>query len=377
MQSRQKLFRRRTQRIAEFHETIEARNGFAFNLKRHDGLVRLQIQLAQRIHEKCGAAADFIAQHGNARAGHVKSFNDDILQLVAQELLDGVFVFLPDLRIIGEHANGAEAGGVIAILARSKKFLDRVGGVGAVIQDLLDGCAARPSAGERIAGGAGLRGGFLLLVPKARNARLRVSHQFFQAAGALQHGLPMQIGGLRAFAMMQGFLKQLLLVLFVARHAFGVVREGLLGLRLIAVQARQFLAEFSGGAPQRSNAILDGIVGAGNFSGGSGQTCQNRFDARDIVLDCRDRFAVRGGPTFHLRSLRGGLLDFHAQLLQPAGQFRGALPIEKNSILAAIEFQRRLSENILMLAQLAFQFVRARRELFLLRFPLIYGLRFL
>ena len=120
LQPRQKLLCRRAQRIAKLHQTIEARNGFAFDLEGHDRLVRLQIQFAQRIHEKRGAAADFVAQHGNARAGHVKGFDDDVLQLVAQKLFDGVLVFLPDLGIIGQHADGAEAGGFIAVLARSK-----------------------------------------------------------------------------------------------------------------------------------------------------------------------------------------------------------------------------------------------------------------
>ena len=82
--------------------------------------MRLHVQLAQGIDEKCGAAADFIAQHGNARAGHVKRFHDDVLQFVAQELFDGVFIFLADLGIIGQDANGAEAGGFVAILAGRK-----------------------------------------------------------------------------------------------------------------------------------------------------------------------------------------------------------------------------------------------------------------
>ena len=127
---------------------------------------------------------------------------------------------------------------------------------------MLDGRAPRPAAGERIAGSACLRGGLLLLAAKIGNARLRVPHQFFQPARAIQHGLPVQVGGLRAFAMMEGFLEQLLFPLLVARHAFDVMRERLLRLRLIAVQARQLVAEFGGRAPQRGNAIFDGIVRA-------------------------------------------------------------------------------------------------------------------
>ncbi len=120
LQTWQKLLCCLAQRIAEFDQAVEARNGFPFDLEGHDWLVRLQIELAQRIHEKRGAAADFVTQHGNAGAGDVKSFDDDVLQLVAQKLFDGVLVFLSDLGIIGKHANGAETRGFIAVLTRSK-----------------------------------------------------------------------------------------------------------------------------------------------------------------------------------------------------------------------------------------------------------------
>jgi hypothetical protein len=86
----------------------------------------------------------------------------------------------------------------------------------------------------------------MLLVPKIANARLRVPNQFFQTARALEDGLPVQVGGLRAFAMMERFFEQLLFPLLVARHAFDMVRESLFGLRLVSVQARQFFAQFGG-----------------------------------------------------------------------------------------------------------------------------------
>ena len=86
-------------------------------------------------------------------------------------------------------------------------------------------------------------------------------------------------------------------------------------------------------------------------------------------LKRRDRFAVRGGAGFHLSGLRGGLLDFKIQLLEAARQFRGALPVEENAILAAVQFERRLPEHVLVLPQFAFQFIRARAKPLLLGFP--------
>ena len=121
--------------------------------------------------------------------------------------------------------------------------------------------APRPAAGESVAGGGGLRGGFVLLAAKVGDARLRIAHQFFQPARALLNGLPVQIGGLCALAMVQSFLEQLLFLLFVAPHAFNVMRERLFRLRLISVQARQFLAEFGGRAAQRGYVPFGGIVG--------------------------------------------------------------------------------------------------------------------
>ena len=377
LQPRQELLRRRPQRIAEFHQAVEPRNGFLFDFEGHDRLVRLQIQLAERIHEERRAPADFLAQQRDSRARHVERLHDDIFQFVAQELLDGALVLLLDFGVIGQHADGAETVRFFAALIRSEQFLDRIRRVGAIVQDLFDRSAPRAASGQRIPRAFRSRRGFVLLAAKFGNSSLRVSHDFFQAARALEHGLPVQVRGLRAVAMVQRFFEQLLFLLFVPRHALDVMRQGLLGLRLIAVQARQFVSEFGGGAPQRGDARLGGIVRAGNFRGRRGQVRQNRFDARDFALKRRNRLAMRRGARFHLGGLRGGLLDFDIQLLEAAGQFRGALPVEENAILAAVQFERRLPEHVLVLPQFAFEFIRARAKTFLLGFPLAHRLRFL
>ena len=89
----------------------------------------------------------------------------------------------------------------------------------------------------------------MLLAAQPGNSFLQISHNFFQAARALDHGLPVQIRSLRAVAVVQRLLEQLMLLLFVPRYAFDVMRQGLLGLCLVAVQARQFVSEFGRGAP--------------------------------------------------------------------------------------------------------------------------------
>ncbi len=61
-----------------------------------------------------------------------------------------------------------------------------------------------------------------------------------------------------------------------------------------------------------------------------------------------------------LRGLRRTLLDFDTQLLKAAGQFRGSLPIKQDSIFAAVEFERRLSQDVLVLPQFALKLIGAR-----------------
>ena len=221
---------------------------FPFDLRRaRRGSFGCTIQLAQRIHEERGAAADFVAQHGDARARHVEGFNDHVLQFVAQELFDGAFVFRLDFGIIGQHADGAEAvADCFAALARQK--------VSAPRRPCRSGRSesARPmraAPGRRRARRAALRSARVASCCSRRRSAMRACAfrtSSSSAARALGHGLPVQVGGLRAFAMVQRFLEQLLFRLFVARHAPDVMRQRLLRLRLVAVQARQFVAEFGG-----------------------------------------------------------------------------------------------------------------------------------
>ncbi len=109
LQPRQKLLGGGPQRIAKLDQAVQARNGFLFDFKRRDRLVRLQIQLPKRIHEERGAPADLLAQQRDSGARNVERFHDDIFELIAQKLFDGALVLLLDFGVIGKHADGAEA----------------------------------------------------------------------------------------------------------------------------------------------------------------------------------------------------------------------------------------------------------------------------
>ncbi len=67
-----------------------------------------QIQFVQRVHEKCCAAAEFFAQHGNACLRMVKCFHNHVLELVSQEIFHGGFVQLRHFGVIGQQSDGAE-----------------------------------------------------------------------------------------------------------------------------------------------------------------------------------------------------------------------------------------------------------------------------
>ena len=103
---------------------------------------------------------------------------------------------------------------------------------------MFDRRAARAAPGQRIAGALRLRCSFVLFAAQFCDSFLRILYDLFQASRTLEHGLPLQIRGLRALAVVQRLLEQLLLLPLVSGHAFDMMRQGLFGLRLLAVQAR-------------------------------------------------------------------------------------------------------------------------------------------
>jgi len=64
------LLGRGTKRVAKSYQLIETRDDAVLRAEIHDGFVfGREAQIAERINKECGAAADFIAQHGNTRTG--------------------------------------------------------------------------------------------------------------------------------------------------------------------------------------------------------------------------------------------------------------------------------------------------------------------
>ncbi len=115
-----------------------------------DGFVFGEAQIAQRVDKERGAAADFIAEQGNASASVVKRFDNDVLEFIAKILFDGRFVLFLDFGIIREDSDGVEALAAAAFIG-GEQLLHGIGCVGAVVENLRERFMARANAGERIA----------------------------------------------------------------------------------------------------------------------------------------------------------------------------------------------------------------------------------
>ena len=113
-----------------------------------------------RMNEEGGAAIDVGLEQAHAFVGGVPAFDDDVVELVAQVLVDDAFVLAFDFEEVGERADGGEAGaaGAGGMAVGAEEFADGVGGVAVLADEAFERVAA---AGERGVLGAKLcrRGG--------------------------------------------------------------------------------------------------------------------------------------------------------------------------------------------------------------------------
>src|ERR1700730_12318725 len=129
----------------------------------------MDIQIAKRIDKKSRAAAHFIAEKSDAGPRMVERFDDDILELVAKELLDRALVWFLDLGVVGEQSDGVKSAlGLIGLAfgIGMEKLLHRVGRVSPLGQDFLDRSVARAFARKAFAGALEFLRGFLLRTAK-------------------------------------------------------------------------------------------------------------------------------------------------------------------------------------------------------------------
>ncbi len=152
------------------------------------------------------------------------------------------------------------------------------------------------------------------------------------------------------------------------------MEERFLGLLLFAMEAEQTLPRFGSRAAELRDASfrLRDLRGSGLRA--HGELCDSlRKDAR-FSPQRTYGLKLRRAPRFPLRSLRVRLVPFRGDLTVTRGQLFGALTIEDDAVLAAIDFERSEVQHVLVLANLCVERINALVEPVLLAFPLLNAL---
>src|SRR5437899_3107171 len=195
----------------------------------------------------------------------------------------------------------------------------------------------------------------------------------FQCVELTGSGFMVESGPLSIIARAHGSFQQIVLVRFELSQRFGLMHERFFGLLLLAMQAQKTFAGFRGGAAQP----FDSRFGFGNLSSARlGTVCKlfhpSGQNARFFTQHC-DRMNLRSAPRFPFHSLRSGLRQLRINLRMARRELFGALKVEGNAILAAVHFERRKIQDILVLADLGIQFIDPLIQPVLLAFLLLDG----
>ena len=117
--------------------------------------------------------------------------------------------------------------------------------------------------------------------------------------------------------------------------------------------------------------------GFGNLRGAGLSALREFFHASGqstgFFAQQRDYLHLRRAAGFPLHGLGSGLRQFRIHLGMTPSEFLGALPVERNTIFAAVDFKRREIQNILVLTDLGVQFVNPLIQPVLLAFLLLDG----
>ena len=106
---RQNHFQRLAESVEDTNAVLERNHGIAVSDVMHR-LVEVEGKLCLRIfgmNEECGAAIDVGAQQAQTFVGSIPRLHHDIVQLVAQEIIDHMFVAIVDFKKVGQHAGGS------------------------------------------------------------------------------------------------------------------------------------------------------------------------------------------------------------------------------------------------------------------------------
>ena len=134
------------------------------------------------MNEEGGAAGYVGLEQMHAGVGGIPALDDDVVQLVAQELVDDALVLAIDFEEVGERAYGSHAVGVLLVGVGLEDVADRVGRVAVLADEGFERVAAaierRDFAAQLVAAALGLRSLRLRLARsggEARRSRLRAA----------------------------------------------------------------------------------------------------------------------------------------------------------------------------------------------------------
>ena len=100
------------------------------------------------MHEEGGAAADVGLEEMHAGVGGVPGFDDDVVELVAEELVDDALVLAVDFEEVGEGAYGGHAVGVLLVGVGLEDVANGVGGVAVFFDEGFEGVATAVEGGD-------------------------------------------------------------------------------------------------------------------------------------------------------------------------------------------------------------------------------------
>ena len=297
-------------------------------------------QVAQGVHEERRAAAHFIAQHGNARACVVESFDDDKFQLIAQKLLDRGLMLFFDFRVVGQYTHGAELLPA-ATRVRSKEFLHRLSRIRPVVQNLRQRRMPRPHARQRVAQRVRFFRQAIALPAQRSDFCLQFRGALLQHAELPRNSFQFMSRAFRVIACPHGGFQYFVFVCLQFPQRLGLVHQRFFRLLLLAVQPQQAFARFRRPLPQ----CLDTPFAIANLRRTLFRALQKFFDA---PIQCAGFFAqqrhclhLRRAARLPLRGLRARLFQFRIHLRVTPGQFLRALAVKRNFVLAAVYFERR------------------------------------
>ena len=133
--------------------------------------------------------ADVGLEQVHAGVGGVPGFDDDVVELVAEELVDDALVLAIDFEEVGERADGGHAVGVLLVGVGLEDIADGLGGVAVLADEGFERAAAAVEGGDFAAQLVAAALGLRLFVAAGFDLEAKFGDLGFEALEALGDGL--------------------------------------------------------------------------------------------------------------------------------------------------------------------------------------------